>query len=306
MARAPVGVCSRWRTIALALFVLGGFLLVTPNLERLADEWRRGAEMSVFLADDVSDDRPPDHRGGCWRRVTVVAASSSCRKPTRWCASSRCSAIWRPLPMRSTANPLPASYEVRLQSDAPAARPSRPGRRRLRQTPGVSDVRYDRQWLDRLLSVVDPRPPHRPASLGGVLTLAAALTVANVVRLALFARRDEIEIMELVGAPQVYIRGPFVMEGRPSGRHRRVSWRWPVWRWCSWRCAVDYLVAAGGDPESVRDPIFLSAGMLPAAGRRGHGRRLPGRVLAAPKPRSLRLGLNLTSHIRTAEPVTES
>ena len=53
--------------------------------------------------------------------------------------------------------------------------------------------------------------------LGAVLTLAAALTVANVVRLALHARRDELEIMQLVGAPQVYIRGPFVMEGVLQG-----------------------------------------------------------------------------------------
>jgi len=50
-----------------------------------------------------------------------------------------------------------------------------------------------------------------------VLTIAAALTVANVVRLALYARRDELEIMQLVGAPQAYIRGPFVMEGVLQG-----------------------------------------------------------------------------------------
>jgi cell division transport system permease protein len=49
------------------------------------------------------------------------------------------------------------------------------------------------------------------------LTIAAALTVANVVRLALYARRDELDIMQLVGAPQAYIRGPFVMEGVLQG-----------------------------------------------------------------------------------------
>jgi cell division transport system permease protein len=42
---------------------------------------------------------------------------------------------------------------------------------------------------------------------------SSGLTVANVVRLALYARRDELDIMQLVGAPQLYIRGPFVMEG---------------------------------------------------------------------------------------------
>jgi cell division transport system permease protein len=53
--------------------------------------------------------------------------------------------------------------------------------------------------------------------MGAVLTVAAALTVASVVRLALHARHEEIEIMQLVGAPPAYIRGPFVMEGVIQG-----------------------------------------------------------------------------------------
>jgi cell division transport system permease protein len=81
---------------------------------------------------------------------------------------------------------------------------------------GVADVRYDRQWLDRLEAAI---AVIRGVGLvlGSVLTIAAALTVGNVVRLALHARRDELEIMQLVGAPQVYIRGPFVMEGILQG-----------------------------------------------------------------------------------------
>ena len=50
-----------------------------------------------------------------------------------------------------------------------------------------------------------------------LLAIAAALTVANVVRLAAHARRDEIEIMQLVGAPLAYVRGPFVAEGVLQG-----------------------------------------------------------------------------------------
>ncbi len=87
---------------------------------------------------------------------------------------------------------------------------------KLRESAGVADVRYDREWLDRLLSAVD-MVRGVGLVLGAVLTVAAALTVANVVRLALYARRDEIEIMQLVGAPQAFIRGPFVMEGVLQG-----------------------------------------------------------------------------------------
>src|SRR5207253_1989493 len=54
-------------------------------------------------------------------------------------------------------------------------------------------------------------------ALAGVLIFAAALTVASVVRLALLARREEIHIMQLVGAPLAYIRGPFIAEGLVQG-----------------------------------------------------------------------------------------
>ena len=111
-------------------------------------------------------------------------------------------------------NPLPASYEVRLSGG--------PGTgvdlllAELRQLPGVADVRYDREWLQRLSSAISMLRGVGLA-LGTLLTIAAALTVANVVRLGLYARRDELDIMQLVGAPQVFIRGPFVMEGTLQG-----------------------------------------------------------------------------------------
>ena len=113
-------------------------------------------------------------------------------------------------------NPLPASIEVRLRPGPARRGARRRAGRQLRQMPGVADVRYDRQWLNRVLSAI---AIIRGVGLvlGAILTIAAALTVANVVRLALYARRDELEIMQLVGAPQAFIRGPFVMEGVLQG-----------------------------------------------------------------------------------------
>jgi len=80
------------------------------------------------------------------------------------------------------------------------------------QLAGVSDVRYDRRWIERLLALVGAARTAGLA-LAAILTLAACLTITGVVRLALHARRAEIEIMQLVGAPLAYIRGPFVLEG---------------------------------------------------------------------------------------------
>ena len=81
---------------------------------------------------------------------------------------------------------------------------------------GVADVRYDREWLTRLNTLVRTA---RIVATGivALLALAAAMTVGNVVRLTAAARRDEIEIMQLVGAPFAYVRGPFVAEGILQG-----------------------------------------------------------------------------------------
>jgi cell division transport system permease protein len=202
-------------TIALALFVLGGFLLVTANLDRLGSEWSRAAELSVYLKDDITTVE---------RRAIevalapgdVVASHEYVSKTDALMRFKQTFADLSPALDSVGNNPLPASFEVRLQAGPGAGSGVDLLAARLQQLPGVADVRYDRQWLDRLLSAI--RVIRGVGFLlGSVLTIAAALTVANVVRLALYARRDELDIMQLVGAPQAYIRGPFVMEGVLQG-----------------------------------------------------------------------------------------
>jgi cell division transport system permease protein len=218
-------VASLWRgrqsgllstgTIALALFVLGGFLIVTANLERVGAEWSSAAEMSVYLQDQITD----EERRAIESTLVpgdIVAAREYVSKQT---ALARFKQTFSELAGSIETlgeNPLPASYEVRLRTGPRAEAGVEALGAKLRETPGVADVRYDRQWLSRLMSAIAVVRGVGLA-MGAVLTIAAALTVASVVRLALHARRDEIEIMQLVGAPSAYIRGPFVMEGVIQG-----------------------------------------------------------------------------------------
>jgi cell division transport system permease protein len=202
-------------TIALALFVLGCFLLVAANLTQLGEEWSSAAEMSVYLKDSATAaDRSAIERA--FASGSVVASHEYVPKDE---ALARFRKTFGELAASIDGlgeNPLPASYEIRLKPDAVAAGGVERFVEELRQTPGVSDVRYDRAWFDRLLAAAT-FVRIVGLLLASVLTIAAALTVANVVRLALYARRDEIEIMQLVGAPQAYIRGPFVVEGILQG-----------------------------------------------------------------------------------------
>jgi cell division transport system permease protein len=199
---------------------------VTGNLERLGAEWSSAAELSVYLKDDIS----PEDRRAIEELLAPGGMIASHEYVSKADALVRFKQTFADLAGAIDTvgeNPLPASFEVRLRAGVGPANDERadgdpdqgglePLVSRLRQTTGVADVRYDRQWLTRVLSAI---AIVRAVGLvlGSVLTVAAALTVANVVRLALYARRDEIEIMQLVGAPRAYIRGPFVMEGILQG-----------------------------------------------------------------------------------------
>jgi cell division transport system permease protein len=200
-------------TIGVAVFVLGAFLITTTSLQRLGREWSNAAQLSVYLADGIT----AEERATVERTLapgTVVASAQFVSKAD---ALARFKKTFSDLTAAIDGlgdNPLPASYEVQLLSGSRDT--VDPLVAQVRQLPGVADVRYDREWLARLDAVIGII-----RGVGGVLAVmlavAAALTVANVVRLGLYARRDELDIMELVGAPRAYVRGPFVMEGTLQG-----------------------------------------------------------------------------------------
>jgi cell division transport system permease protein len=202
-------------TIAIAAFVLGLALLVGSHVQRTIDRWSRSAEVSVFLQDDATgEQRAVIERA--LRADKLVTGIDVVSKQQALASFRRDFPELAPATTLAPDNPFPASFEARLgRAPASGAALERLAVR-VAALPGVADVRYDRRWLDRLVSVGEFV---RWAGLGlaAVLFLAAALTITNVVRLSLHARRDEIEIMELVGAPLAFIRGPFVCEGMIQG-----------------------------------------------------------------------------------------
>jgi len=107
-------------TIAVALFVLGAFLMATSNLERLGDEWGRSAEMSVYLADDAS----AENRQAVEALLVTGPLVAGHEFVTKEEALRRFKATFADLASAVETvegNPLPASYEVRLQA-APGAK----------------------------------------------------------------------------------------------------------------------------------------------------------------------------------------
>jgi cell division transport system permease protein len=202
-------------TIGAAILVLGGFLLAGVNLDRAMARWSAAAEFSIYLRDDIT----PDQRSAINRALTEHPSVASRVYVSREEALTRFTRDFPDLAAGVAGllqNPLPASIEVRLnpqRSDADAVDRLA---RQVQASPGVSDVRFDRRWLERLARIAWAIQ-WAGWGLGGVLIIAAVLTVATVVRLGLHARRDEVEIMQLMGAPLGLLRGPLVVEGLIQG-----------------------------------------------------------------------------------------
>jgi cell division transport system permease protein len=214
-------------TIAAGLFVLGFFLVLNLNLDRVVGRWTESAELSVYFADEATEEETS--------RAEAIVESSGLAASWERLSKEQAAARFREdfpdlgeTAAQMDGNPFPASLEVRLRPDQREAGAAVDALARdLGALPGVADVRYDRRWIARLNAVV-----RLVRGLGlliiGMLAVASALTVANVVRLAAAARRDEIQIMQLVGAPFRTCAGR--SWPRASSREGLV----PCWR--SWRC----------------------------------------------------------------------
>jgi cell division transport system permease protein len=201
--------------IALAITVLGVLLLLTWNLERVLAQWTEAAEFSVYLRDDASSEQ----RGSVEAAIDASGAALGREFVSKDQALTRFRREFAGLASLADGlgeNPFPASIEVRVRPSAEADGSATTLVTELAALPGVADVRHDREWLARVGTGLDTL---RVAAffLAALMGAAAALTVATVVRLGLHARRDEIEIMDLVGAPMLFIRGPFVAEGLLQG-----------------------------------------------------------------------------------------
>jgi cell division transport system permease protein len=112
-------------------------------------------------------------------------------------------------------NPLPPSLEI-VPREPLQGTGLRVLAAQLGQLPLVHDVEYGREWLDKLEALGRGL---RAFGAGALIAIvgAALLVVANTIRLAVYARRDEIEIMKLVGATDRYVRAPFLIEGALQG-----------------------------------------------------------------------------------------
>ena len=212
---SPVATTVAAVTIGVSLVLVGSFALLLANMQRLLVRFGEDLRVTVYLEDALSADELAalaarvmelDEVG----RVEVVSKEQALQRFRRGVGNGVA------LLEGVDVNPLPASLEVSLTADRRSPQGLRAVVVSIADMPGVADVASGNDWVEgyaRALSLVRGLG----TGLGGVLTLAAVLIVANTIRLAVLARRDELEILALVGAGRAFIRIPFLIEGTLQG-----------------------------------------------------------------------------------------
>lgn len=197
-------------TIGLATFTLGAFLLIGINLKHASVGWTEELQFHVFLLDSASLEQTK----AIERRLTQDPAVTTCRFLSKNEAQRKFEDSFKTygdVQASLDQNPFPASFRVALGQDT-AEEHFEHLRDDLVGLPGVEEVFFDSEVHERLSFFA-----HLIQMVGWVFTaiivFASVFTISNVLKLTFFARKEEIDIMKLVGASRAFIRGPFIVEG---------------------------------------------------------------------------------------------
>lgn len=196
--------------IALCLLILGGFILTIANLEHIAADLESRVEIRVFLSDELKKDgigaleeKLADLAGV--KKVEYISKEQGLEKLQTQIDDPKVFALVKD-------NPLPNSFNITLEEPETVAAIAT----KIQELAGVTQVNYGQEWVDKLFSLT--RGLWIAATIAIISLVAVVIMIiTNTIRLAVFARRREVEIMKLVGATDWFIRIPFLLEGMLMG-----------------------------------------------------------------------------------------
>ncbi|HVO13091.1 MAG TPA: permease-like cell division protein FtsX [Vicinamibacteria bacterium] len=250
-------------TIAVSLFVLGAFLTVASRMGEVVSRWTEKIQVIVYL-DDGIESRVLESLENRLRQDAAVAAIDRVSREQALARFRELFRDLRSLPDDLGENPFPASLEVTLRPEHQSPAEVQRLATAFTGVPGVKEIQYDLLWIERLATGVK-LVRGTGAFLGGILVLAAVFTISNVIRLTIYAREDELDIMRLVGASRAYVRGPFVAEGMMHGGLGGAAASLLLWGALAWvargLASSDLLGRASlGLPSGVA-PLLVAGGM---------------------------------------------
>jgi len=212
---SPVTTDVAMATIGVSLVLVGAFQLLLRNMEELLENFGDDLHVTAYLEDDLG----AAERKRLEALILTVEGVESLRSVSKQEALERFKASvgqGSALIEGLDENPLPASLEILLIPERRSPDGMRVVVESIEGLPGIGDLASGQDWVEGYVRAV-ALVRGTAFGLGVILALATLLIVTNTIRLAVFARRDELSILSLVGASRAFMNTPFFIEGVVQG-----------------------------------------------------------------------------------------
>ncbi|MBN1850844.1 MAG: ABC transporter permease [Deltaproteobacteria bacterium] len=202
-------------TITLTMLLFGSFMLVSYNLNNWIKQWGESISMSVYLTDDIAEKtqqqieeviqqfRGAELIGFISKRQAMLQLKEGLGDQAG-------------LLDGLADNPLPSSFEILIKNAKENQIDPKKIKVSLEKMDGVEEVQYSEQWAERFKGLLDILKIVG-FIVGAFLGIAVLFITTNTIKLAIYSRRDEIEISKLVGATDWFVKIPFLFEGVIQG-----------------------------------------------------------------------------------------
>jgi cell division transport system permease protein len=202
-------------TITLALLTFGIFIITVINLNQIFDDWGKRIQVIVYMDEDTSSEgikKVKEKIINLTQTENIIYVSKERALITLKKSLHNQNGILDNL----DDNPLPASFEIQLKEEYKNLQSVQAFVARVKGIDEVSDAEYGQEWLEKFSAFIS-MVKLVGVSIGCFLLLATIIIISNTIKLTIYSRREEIEIMKLVGATNFFIQTPFFLEGFIQG-----------------------------------------------------------------------------------------
>ncbi len=202
-------------TIAITLIIFVSFLLVVLNLSIFQNRWVDKLQVIAYLKDNAT----PESIDKSTKEIALLEDVDSVKFVSKDDAMNILKASLKGqdgILEGLTENPLPSSLEIKLKKQFLTLEGVELFVKKIEKNKIIGDIEYGQKWLERFITFFEILKI-TGFTLGGFLFLFTLFIVSNTIKLMVFNRRDEIEIMKLVGATTRFIKMPFFLEGVIQG-----------------------------------------------------------------------------------------
>ena len=202
-------------TITIAFTIQGFFFLVFVNLNTLLSAWDKQVQLIVYLDDGISKGQK-NALEEIFKSNEKVDSISYDSRDEAWIEFKNTFSGKSGFVADLDFNPLPASYNLKFKDDPERLVNIRQLADLLKGQKGVESLEYGEKWISRFenfmifLRVVI-------LAVGGILSVGLILIISNTIKLSIYSRRDEFDLMLLLGATHRFIKTPLLLEGLVQG-----------------------------------------------------------------------------------------